>query len=92
MVMNFALFYLFACACKVLCDQGSCGAQPEPAAPQGAAGCGCGNLQRSTAVEPAEDGTADAEPADKYSRDINVRQYDAHGDKEEMQSKVICRF
>ncbi len=74
-----------------MCHEGSCGAQSEAAAPQAAAGCGCGSLKRAAAVEPVEDGTAPVEPADKYSRDANERQPEAPRDKEEMQSKVMCR-
>lgn len=66
-----------ACASQVWCARDSCGAQAGPAAPPGATGCGCDQLRRAAAaaaaVEPAEDGAASPEPADKYSRGANEK-------------------
>lgn len=90
MVRSFALFCLLGCVIKTSCVQGSCGPQPEAAAPQGAASCGCENLKRAAAVEPVEDRTAAAEPADKYSRGANEGPHEARGDEERVQSEVIC--
>ena len=93
MVRSFAVcVFVFGCVSRVLCSQGSCGAQPEAAAPQGAPGCGCDSLKRAVALEPAEDRTAPAEPADKYSRRANERLSEAQGDEEEVQSQVTCQL
>lgn len=89
MVRSFALFVVFGCVTEVLCSEGSCGARPEPAAPQGASSCGCENLRRAAAAEPVEDGTAAAEPANKYSRGASERAPEAQGDEKEAQSQVI---
>ncbi|KAM8757661.1 formylglycine-generating enzyme isoform 1-T1 [Acanthopagrus schlegelii] len=90
MVRSFAVcVFVFGCVSRVLCSQGSCGAQPEAAAPQGASGCGCDSLKRAVALEPAEDRTAPAEPADKYSRRANERLSEAQGDEEEVQSQMV---
>ncbi|XP_070814131.1 formylglycine-generating enzyme isoform X2 [Chaetodon trifascialis] len=85
MVSSFTLFVVFGCVSRVLCIEGSCGAQPQPAAPQGAASCGCENLKRAAAVEPVEDRT---EPADKYSRGASERPPEAQGDEKEAQSQM----
>lgn len=93
MARSFALcVFVFGCVSRVLCSQGSCGAQPEAAALQGASGCGCDSLKRAATVEPAEDRTAPAQPADKYSRRENERLSEAQGDEEEVQSQVICQL
>ncbi|TDH14233.1 hypothetical protein EPR50_G00040750 [Perca flavescens] len=89
MVRCLALFFIVGCVNEVLCIQGSCGAQSEPAAPQGAAGCGCENLKRAAAMEPVEDSTAAADPADKYSRDANERPPEAQGDETKIQSQMV---
>lgn len=73
----------------MLCVPGSCGTQPEPAAPQGAAGCGCESLNRAAAGEPVEGRTASAEPAGKYSRGANDRPPEAPGDEKEVGSQVF---
>lgn len=89
MARCFALLLVFGCVNEVLCNQGSCGAQSEPAAPQRAAGCGCESLKRAAAVEPVEDGTESAEPADKYSRSANERHPEAQGEEKKIQSQMV---
>lgn len=79
-----ALFFVLGWTSSWVCVRGSCGAQPEPAAAPGAAGCGCGSLERAAVVEKLEDVSAPAEPAVKYSRGANER------DAEERDSQVIC--
>lgn len=76
MVRYSASLFIFACVNTVLCLQTSCGAEQEAAAPQGAAGCGCGNARRASfaAADPAEDGTGSSGPAAKYSRGANEAQ------------------
>lgn len=91
MVRYFALLFVFCCVNRASCLHGSCGTQPEPAAPQGAAGCGCENLQRAAAAGPVEDRAASAEPVDKYSRGANERPLEAQGDEKKTQSQVIDR-
>lgn len=83
MAPSFALFLALGWASSWLCLQGSCGAQSESAAAPEAAGCGCGNLERTAVVEKLEDGTVPAEPAVKYSRGANER------DEKEAKSQVI---
>ncbi|XP_068450514.1 formylglycine-generating enzyme isoform X2 [Clinocottus analis] len=89
MLRCFPLCLVFTCVNTVLCSQGSCGAQPEPAAPQAAAGCGCGKLKRAAALEHVEDSTASAEPAHKYSRDASERPSEARGDEKNMLSQFL---
>ena len=87
-----ALFFIVACVNEVLCVQGSCGAQAEPAAPQGAAGCGCGSLNRAAAAaaEPVEEqGRTPA--AEKYSEEVNERLAEGQRDERNIQSQVGCR-
>lgn len=83
MAPSFALFLALGWASSWLCLQGSCGAQSESAAAPEAAGCGCGNLERTAVVEKLEDGTVPAEPAVKYSRGANERE------EKEAKSQVI---
>lgn len=95
MLRCLALFFIVVCMNQVSCIQGSCGAQAEPAAPQGAAGCGCGSLNRAAAaaVEPVEDQRTNtaADPAEKYSQGVNERLTEGPGDERRIQSQVICR-
>ncbi|XP_022601083.1 sulfatase-modifying factor 1 isoform X2 [Seriola dumerili] len=89
MLRCFALFIIFGCVNKVTCLQSSCGAEQEGAAPQGAAGCGCGNLKRA-AVDPAvEHGTVSVDSAVKYSKGANERPPEAQGGERTMQSQMV---
>ncbi|XP_026162664.1 formylglycine-generating enzyme isoform X1 [Mastacembelus armatus] len=83
MLRCFALLLICVCANKVRCLHSSCGAEQEPAARQGAAGCGCGNVKRAAAVE--------RDPAIKYSRDTNERRSGAQREEEEeeLQTRMV---
>ncbi|XP_029947717.1 formylglycine-generating enzyme isoform X2 [Salarias fasciatus] len=91
MVCFFALFVIFGCVNKVWCLQSSCGAEREPVAPEGAAGCGCDRLQRvAAAQESVEEGTEPPDPADpaaKYSKDSNGAVQ--RGDANELLSPMV---
>lgn len=84
MVPSVTLFLALGWASSWLCLQGSCGAQSESVAAPKAAGCGCGNPERTAVVENLEDGTAPVDPALKYSRGANERA------EKEAKSQVIC--
>lgn len=92
MIMVFrylTLLIIFGCVSKVLC---SCEAQSEPAAPQEATSCGCENLKRAAAaVDGAEEQTASilSDTAGKYSRGVNEKVSETHGDEKVLQSQVI---
>ncbi|XP_071350478.1 formylglycine-generating enzyme isoform X1 [Trachinotus anak] len=78
----FALLILLGCVNKVPCLQSSCGAE------QGAAGCGCGRLERA-AVQQVEDRTASVDSAVKYSRGANEKPPEAQGGEKKMQSQMV---
>ncbi|TNN81352.1 Sulfatase-modifying factor 1 [Liparis tanakae] len=73
MVRCLALCFLFTCVNTVLHIQGSCAAQAEPAAPRGAAGCGCEKLKRDAALERVEDSTVRVEDSTVRVEDSTVR-------------------
>lgn len=85
MVSSFALFLALAWASSWLCLRGSCGIQPESAGASEAAGCGCGNPERTAVREKLEDGPTPGEPAVKYSRGANER------DEKRAESQVNSR-
>lgn len=88
MLRCLALLFIFGCVNKVLC---SYGAQSEPAAPQGAAGCGCEKLKRTAAVDGAVEQTASVhtDAAVKYSRGANERLSEAQENERELQSQMV---
>lgn len=91
----FTLFLIFGVVNKAWCLQSSCGAEQEPAAPEGAASCGCDKLKRpaagaaAAAVDPMEeeDRTAGAvDPAVKYSTGANE---EVQRDEKAIQSQMV---
>lgn len=80
MVGGLTLLCAFACVNQLLSLHSSWGAEREPTAQQGAAGCGCGNVKRA--------GTEDPDPAARYTRGANERTPEAQGAEETLQSPV----
>ncbi|XP_053285182.1 formylglycine-generating enzyme [Pleuronectes platessa] len=82
------LLLVSGCVTRLPWVLGSCGAERDLSAAQGAPSCGCENLRRAAAaVEPVEERTSS--PADKYSRGANEEPSEARGHERDTLSRMV---